>query len=888
MDFRKRFRAVFKSQSEGSSSTTTAGDAGDLHASEVVGADSDASPRPLGVKTLDTGKSAIVDIVFVHGLTGHRHRTWTAPGATEPWPKVLLPQAIPNARIITYGYDADVVHWTSTAGQNTTREHAQNLVNDLCNHRTRTKSIKRPILFVAHSLGGLVVQDALLLCVNPSDKSQATFLNSARGICFLGTPNGGSDFTKFATAVANVISLSIVKRPNAQLLEVLKKRSQVLANVKNGFLTLVRRRAEEGSQTIKLHAFAEELPVAATGRRVVEPDSAIIPGYNSSTLPYDHISMTKFSREDDVGYQRVSGKLMDWVTEIDESNEVLRPDVILQSTAQPTSHLEEMNDSKLGDKSLYRYPRRIGKIIDRPDIMIRMTSLLKQDGDSTRVVILFGMGGQGKTMLAVNFSREAETRHIFLAIFWLDASSEDTLSKGFVTLSELIKRHEDRLFDTSEGRIQFVRQRIEEWNRPWLLIMDNYDDPGHFSNISSYIPNSRHGSVLVTTRQVNLERLGTVIAVPPMSKEESLLLFYDRCGGADKFAGQHELAARIVGMLGCLPLAIEQAAAYIRTRVDLPLAKFIEQYKDRRNTIWSKAPMPWDYKATVYTTFEMSFELIDEEKSRKDEKGKVLTMLSFLDFRGISQEIFSIPRVLATRSNAGALDTSKWLKSLLNVDGNWDLLRLEDLLTDLKTLSLIYLTAHKPGALQISLHPLVSEWIRHRADLETRRQCLYEAILIVKTCLEAKHKSATELLLSVEVEDEVFRHQFACMENLRDLQREDSGFMGQSPFAEPIASPEANIGRVQKLDEAIKTLELNTREISIQYQSMLNHHDVQQKRAVLDWLSHDVSGVRHADIQSRTAAGTGQWLLNTPVFKGWTSGAHQGLWVLGIRESSSN
>ncbi|KAL8913270.1 MAG: hypothetical protein Q9171_001917 [Xanthocarpia ochracea] len=728
MGFRKRFKAVLKSPPEASSSKTTAADAGDLHDSEVVGVNSEASPRPLGIETLDSGKSAIVDIVFVHGLTGHRHRTWTAPGATEPWPKVLLPQDIPNARIITYGYDAD-----------------------------------------------------------------ATFLNSARGICFLGTPNGGSDFTKFATAVANVISLSIVKRPNAQLLEVLKKRSQVLANVKNGFLTLVRRRAEEGSQTIKLHAFVEELPVAAIGSRVVTPDSAIIPGYNSSTLPYDHMSMSKFLREDDVGYQRVSGKLMDWVTEIDESNEVLRPDVILRSTTQPTSHFEEMNDSKLGDKSLYRYPRRIGKIIYRPDIMTRMTSLLKQDGDSTRVVILFGMGGQGKTMLAINFSREAETRHLFLAIFWLDASSEDTLSKGFVTLSELIKRHEDPLFDTSDGRIQFVRQRIEEWNRPWLLIMDNYDDPGRLPNISNYIPNSRHGSVLVTTRQANLERLGTVIAVPPMSKEESLLLLYDRCGGADKYAGQHELAARIVGMLGCLPLAIEQAAAYIQNRVDLPLAKFIEQYKDRRNTIWSKAPMPWDYKATVYTTWEMSFELIDEEKSRRDEKGKVLTMLSFLDSRGISQEIFNIPRVLATRPNAGALETSKWLKSLLNVHGNWDLLRLEDLLTDLSVLNLIQLTAHKPGAIQISLHPLISD--------------------------EAKHKSATELLLSVEFGEEVFRHQFACMENLRDLQREDSGFMGQSPFAEPITSPEANMGRVQKLDEAIRTLELDTRERS---QSSIN------------------------------------------------------------------
>lgn len=564
---------------------------------------------------------------------------------------------------------------------------------------------------------------------------------------------------------------------------------------------------------------------------------------------------------------------------------LLKPDVLLQNTAQSTSHLEAMNDSKLGDKSLYRYPRRFGKIIDRLDIMNRMTNLLKQDGDSTKIAILYGMGGQGKTTLALNFCREAEMRHLFQAIFWLDASSEDTLSKGFVTISELVKRHEDRLFDTTDDRIRFARERIEEWNRPWLFIMDNYDDPCRLSNITSYIPNSKHGSILVTSRQANLERLGAVISVPPMSTDESLRLLYDRCGGADKYAGQHGDAVRIVEMLGHLPLAIEQAAAYIQRRVDLPLAKFVGQYKDRKDTIWSKAPIIWDYKETVYTTWEMSFELIDEEKSRRDEKGKVLTMLSFLDFRGISLELFSIPRALAAPFDAGALETPSWLKPLLKVDGNWDLLKLEDLLTDLNALSLIHLIAHKPGALEISLHPLVSEWIKYRADLETKRQCLYEAISIVKTCLQAYSKDATKLLLAMEAGDEVFRHQASCMENLRDLRRQNRDLMGQSLFVEHTAtSSKANTRRAPKFGKVMWTLELDFRRVSKKHQSMLNDHDLQQKRAVLDWLSHHTSDVQYAEILTRTAESTGQWLLDTPDFEEWLSGAHQGLWVHGIRE----
>ena len=53
---------------------------------------------------------------------------------------------------------------------------------------------------------------------------------------------------------------------------------------------------------------------------MVTPESAVIPGYNSSTIPENHMNMTKFSKRDDVGYERVSGKLMSWVMGIEETS----------------------------------------------------------------------------------------------------------------------------------------------------------------------------------------------------------------------------------------------------------------------------------------------------------------------------------------------------------------------------------------------------------------------------------------------------------------------------------------------------------------------------------------------------------------------------------------
>ena len=75
---------------------------------------------PCGLKVWyepPAGKHSL-DLVFVHGLTGDRQRTWTQPHASEPWPKSILPRHFPEARILTHGYDAYVILRTeiSTVG----------------------------------------------------------------------------------------------------------------------------------------------------------------------------------------------------------------------------------------------------------------------------------------------------------------------------------------------------------------------------------------------------------------------------------------------------------------------------------------------------------------------------------------------------------------------------------------------------------------------------------------------------------------------------------------------------------------------------------------------------------------------------------------------------
>lgn len=117
----------------------------------------------------------LISVVFVHGLRGHREQTWCCTGALpidqrcpggtgsttrgNSWPELLLPAKIPQARILTFGYDADVVHFSRPAGLNSIGAHAADLVARLANIRDRTENSDLPIIFVAHSLGGLVCED---------------------------------------------------------------------------------------------------------------------------------------------------------------------------------------------------------------------------------------------------------------------------------------------------------------------------------------------------------------------------------------------------------------------------------------------------------------------------------------------------------------------------------------------------------------------------------------------------------------------------------------------------------------------------------------------------------------------------------------------------------
>ena len=217
----------------------------------------------LGIRVLyepSDKSAAIVDIVFVHGLTGNAYDTWLHEGRRTHWPSQLVKEDIPDARVLSFGYDADVVCWFSAASVNRISNHAEALLGALTRRRERTNSEHRKIIFVMHSLGGLVVQNALALSrSSPEVHLQKVEANTV-GLAFLGTPHFGADLASWAGYGTRLIN--IVKRTNKEIVRVLEPDSEILATIQKRFHEILRSRQ---NQPIAVACFHEELPFPVLG-----------------------------------------------------------------------------------------------------------------------------------------------------------------------------------------------------------------------------------------------------------------------------------------------------------------------------------------------------------------------------------------------------------------------------------------------------------------------------------------------------------------------------------------------------------------------------------------------------------------------------------------------
>ena len=180
-----------------------------------------------------------------------------------------------------------------------------------------------------------------------------------------------------------------------------------------------------------------------------------------------------------------------------------------------------------GGNTYYEIPSlQVLQFVERVELLQEIeTSFANTTGNTShpKIVVLLGMGGQGKTQLALEYCRVARTSVKFQAIFWIDASSSNTVSRGLETIAAKISGP-GRAFDDIESKIAFVKETLGQWQNPWLMVFDNYDQPSEFRDITSYLPQGKTGAVLFTSRHADSERLGVTIKVTRMAEHKGLEL----------------------------------------------------------------------------------------------------------------------------------------------------------------------------------------------------------------------------------------------------------------------------------------------------------------------------------------------------------------------------
>jgi hypothetical protein len=215
------------------------------------------------------------------------------------------------------------------------------------------------------------------------------------------------------------------------------------------------------------------------------------------------------------------------------------------------------------------------RCVGREKILDRLKQMLFTEDNQEAGIV--GLGGVGKTQVALKFAywvKENKPEH---SIFWVPALSSKSFEQAYVEISQKLpiqKSSEDE--DPKKSVHRYLSSKAAG---PWLLVIDNVDAIDNLSgseNINQYLPESEDGLTLFTTRsqEVALALAQTnVVELEEMDMQEATSLFEKWLVQKDTLHNKVKVS-ELLRKLTCLPLAITQAAAYIN-RNKVSIAKYL-------------------------------------------------------------------------------------------------------------------------------------------------------------------------------------------------------------------------------------------------------------------------------------------------------------------------
>ncbi|KAK3954872.1 hypothetical protein QBC32DRAFT_254378 [Pseudoneurospora amorphoporcata] len=383
----------------------------------------------------------------------------------------------------------------------------------------------------------------------------------------------------------------------------------------------------------------------------------------------------------------------------------------------------------------------------RDDILRKMVKALlsNPDGGSQRrqEYLLWGMGGIGKTQIALRFAEIYGNR--FEHVFWLDATNKNTVQQSYHSIALQLGIQTDKVEESQAVVLHWMNASSGKW----LLIFDNYahkgDEYGQYNNIT---PNK--GNLLYSSRaNTLLQRLGPehVSEVREMDDNEAITFFIKTLHRTIVDPEERQQCTALVKELGCLPLAIDQAGANIHM-TERNIEDYLTEFRKRRDRLLrerqeSTTGIDMEGDPAVYVTFDLSYLALQRQSRRINEDQhardyetamKILDIICFYHYDNIPEEMIMRAanwRAEILEKEAGGLqempidvqlggDTDRNANIIIELDEDrkWDPTWFRRGASILKQFSLVRIDRHR----SLSMHVLVHSWARDRLDTLARDQ----------------------------------------------------------------------------------------------------------------------------------------------------------------------
>lgn len=327
-----------------------------------------------------------------------------------------------------------------------------------------------------------------------------------------------------------------------------------------------------------------------------------------------------------------------------------------------------------------------------------------------------GLGGIGKTQTAVEYAYRY--RGDYDAVFWIGADTEQEIGSGYVGIARLLALPEADA--PEQATVILAAMHWLEREARWLLILDNADAP---ETLAPYLSNRPKGHILITTRRERLDRLNipAPLRLDTLSPQDGRTFFLKRCDRLETTYEEKRAAGDLANALGNLPLAMEQAAAYI-VQKQATFANYLALYKKRELDQLEKSdPVTGKYSSTVGFTWDINFDAIEAEahgaKGASRHTAALLELCAFLAPDNIPSEIV-LDGAKVYCPEFGAL-----VERAADKD---ECLELYDAI--LEPLTHYSLIIKKPASQQFGIHRLVQAVLRGRLSEEGREAVIQRAV----------------------------------------------------------------------------------------------------------------------------------------------------------------